>query len=538
MVQRPLRPIACASLLLGLLLLALGGISVGGVSSVEAQAEAAAISTRGAQPNIILILADDLDQQLDTLDAMPYLKSLVADQGTTFENAFVPLSLCCPSRASLLRGQYPHNHRVYANRPPYGGWEKFNALGLEETTIAIALQAAGYRTVLLGKYLNGYPAADNPTYVPPGWDEWYSPARGTPYSGFNYQLNENGTLVPYGATPDDYFTDVMRVKAVDFISRAVASEQPFFMFLNPYAPHSPATPAPRHAHLFPNAQAPRLPSFNEADVSDKPSFIQSLPLLDEQEIEAIDQLHRRRLQSLQAVDEAIATLIGVLEEAGQLQNTYIVLTSDNGYHLGEHRLTPGKYTAYEEDVRVPLIVRGPGVPAGRVRPELVSTIDLAPMFAQVAGLDPLAFSDGRSLLPLLSAPPVPAWRQVVLLEQYPLGPEQPTSPDAARAGLLEPPDGDGQTEQQPDVFYAGLRTATYQYVEYGNGERELYDLTRDPYQLQNVFALAAPAFVDQLSTWLALLSRCEGSTCRVQDAQPPPVFALIRNVYLPLLAAP
>ena len=317
-----------------------------------------------ARPNVVFILTDDQDLLLHSLDFMPRTRALIAQQGMTFQQDFVPLSLCCPSRSTILTGLYPHNHKIYNNRAPDGGFAKFEALGHEETTIATALHAAGYRTALFGKYMNNYPRHDDLTHVPPGWDEFASPAAGQPYTEFNYTLNENGSLVQYAHDPDDYLTDVIAAKATDFIRRSAAGNAPFFLYLAPYAPHKPATPAPRHANLFAGLHAPRTPSFDEADVSDKPARIRKLPRLSAADIAAIDNLYRRRTQSLQAVDEAVAAVVQALEESGQLANTYILFTSDNGFHMGQHRMKAGKYTPYETDVHMPLLVRGPGIAAG------------------------------------------------------------------------------------------------------------------------------------------------------------------------------
>ena len=316
------------------------------------------------RPNIVFILTDDQDLLLGSLDAMPHLHELLIDQGTVFSNAFVPLSLCCPSRATILTGRYTHNLQVFTNFPPDGGFPRFQALGHEEETIGVALQRAGYRTALMGKYLNVYPDKDDRTHVPPGWSEWVVPAAGNPYGQYNYTLNENGTLVVHGKEPADYLTDVLAQKASEFVTQAAADDVPFFLYLAPYAAHKPSTPAPRDAALFPGVQAPRTPSYNEADVHDKPKSVRGRPRLTAKQMRMMDTLYRRRLQSLQAVDALIANLVAALESTGRLNSTYIVFTSDNGFHMGQHRIWAGKYTAYEEDVHVPLVVRGPGVPAG------------------------------------------------------------------------------------------------------------------------------------------------------------------------------
>ena len=269
----------------GLLFLSLIGCNLGasathtpGAANATANATAGATGEITGKPNIILVLADDLNA--DEMQYMPKLKSLIADQGITFSNYFVPESLCCPSRASTMRGQYPHNTQVLSNDPPLGGFQKFYDLGEDKSTVAVWLQAAGYHTMLAGKYLNGYPLNDNHLYIPPGWNEWYSASSGSDaYDEYNYTLNENGKEVHYGSKPEDYGTDVYVGKTVDFIQRSDKAGQPFFVYLAAYAPHAPYTPAPRHADLFPDAKAPQTPNYDEADVSDKPGYISNRPLL-------------------------------------------------------------------------------------------------------------------------------------------------------------------------------------------------------------------------------------------------------------------
>lgn len=464
------------------------------------------------KPNVIFILVDDLDANL--VEFMPTVKSFLVTQGTTFVNFFVNVSLCCPSRANILRGQYAHNTQILTNLPPRGGFQKFYALGHENSTIATWLQSVGYRTCYLGKYLNGYPSGVFLTHVPPGWNEWYSPAAGNPYSNFNYVMNENGKLVLYGSRAEDYLTDVVARKSVGFIRRAASEGQPFFMHIALYVPHSPATPAPRHAQLFADAQLPRPPSFNEADVSDKPSFIRNRPLLNENQIAQMQDFYRKRLQSLQAVDEMLSLIIETLRAVGQLENTYIFFTSDNGFHMGEHRLTPGKQTAYEEDIRVMLLVRGPGVPAGRVLEHLTGNIDLAPTFAELAGAPIPDFVDGRSLVLLLreNPPTSDAWRQGFLIEHWN---QSRGGALLATEGVLEPPDPMEleHAHQWAIPEFAAIRTKDYLYVEYVTGERELYDLNADPYQLESLHAIADPALLARLSEQLARLKRCAGASC-------------------------
>jgi arylsulfatase A-like enzyme len=479
---------------------------------------------RSSRPNILLILVDDLDAKLGTINYMAHLQELLAAQGLSLDDFMISTPVCCPSRASFLRGQYAQNHQVLTNSPPLGGFEKFYSLQEESSTLATWLQAAGYDTVLLGKYQNGYPYPTDRTYIPPGWNEWYSPAQGSPYLELNYTLNENGKLVGYGIGTHDYMTDVLSGKTVDFIRRSVSDPRPFFIYLAPYAPHEPAIPALRHQDLFQNLEVPRTPSFNEADVSDKPANIAADPLLNATQIANLDNLYRQRVRSMQAVDEMIATLVTTLKETGQLDNTYIIFTSDNGYHLGQHRLLAGKGEPYEEDTVVPFIIRGPGIPAGEVLPGyLAGNTDVAPTIAELAGVIPPAFVDGRSLVPLWSAvrPPQTDWRQGYLLEYYGAGDSSGstinmvglTQPDQ----LLEPPDPDKLSQALPPGGFFAIRTSRYTYAEYESGYRELYDRSLDPYELNNIASSAEPGLLSQFSAWLKTLVSCSGASCRLAE---------------------
>jgi N-acetylglucosamine-6-sulfatase len=494
-------------------------------------------SVAATDPDIIMILTDDQDVQLGEIDYMPNVQKLLAQQGTSFSNHLVPLSLSCPSRTTILRGQYPHNTGVLTNALPDGGFEKAYAEGLESATMATALHNAGYRTVLLGKYLNGYPDTTSSTYIPPGWDEWYSPSAGNPYAEYNYTLNQNGTPFVYGSTPADYLTDVIHAKAVDFIKRASTNPyQPMFVYFATYAPHSPYTPAPRHASLFPNVKAPRPPSFNEPDVSAKPDYISGRPLLGPVEIAAIDEDYRNRLRALQAVDEAVADIVATLSATGRLANTYIFFTSDNGYHMGEHRLLPGKYTPYETDLHVPLIVRGPGVPAGFVRDEITGNLDLAETFAEIAGIPPLPFSDGRSLKGLISSTSPSAWRQAFLLEEFNQGEVVVTDPEdrvnpASKMGIREPPDPqDAKAEAPipPIPSYYGFQARDYKYIEYLDKagiirETELY-MVWDTFETNNLASQASQMLSGALAQYTASLINCKTSGCRTAEFVAPPVL--------------
>lgn len=402
-------------------------------------------------PNFIIIVTDD--QRWDTLEFMPKLRRLLGAHSITFTQAFVTTPRCCPSRASILTGQYAHNTGVLTNGPPDGGAEKFK----DASSVATWLQQAGYRTALVGKYLNWY--YNLGTYVPPGWDEWRAfSAQGY----FNYLLNENGKLMHYSAEESDYSTDLLARRAVGFLEED--TQQPFFLYFAPFAPHSAtgggsARPAPRHAGLsFPDHR--RALSHNEPDIADKPAWLAARPALSAPNVKKLDDFRADQLRSLQAVDEALESMLLTLKEQGRLNNTLVLFTSDNGLLWGEHRLQ-GKQAPYEEAIRVPFVLWYPKlIPEPRQEDQLVLNIDIAPTLADLAGVTPSHVVDGRSLRPLLENN-AESWRTDFLLEHW------------AQEGDRVP-------------SYAAVRSQEWKYVEYSTGEIELYRLETDPYELENL----------------------------------------------------
>jgi arylsulfatase A-like enzyme len=411
-----------------------------------------------AGPNVVLILSDD--QRWDTVDAthglagnpvMPILANELMSSGLVFTNGRVTTSLCSPSRASLLTGRYAHNHGVLGNALPNGGAGVFD----DSLTLATLLQSAGYRTGLVGKYMNGYDLLS--PYIPPGWDEWRAFVQARYY---NYDLNENGVVTRYASAPTDYSTDVLAARAVSFISTSVSQGKPFFLLFAPAAPHSPYTPAPRHEGLFASLPTWRPPSYNEQDVSDKPAWVKALPRLTEANRAVLDQLRIDQLETLQALDEAVGAIMQSLRDQGVDANTLVIFSSDNGFAWGEHRYDR-KQCPYDECFRVPMIVRYPPlVTAARQDSRLVLNIDLAPTVLELAGLSIPPGTNGASLVPLLAGSP-PAWRSDLLHEHW-------------------------KTELIPRNSL--VMDAQHKYVEYppGSGQgTELYDLASDPYELLN-----------------------------------------------------
>ena len=450
-----------------------------------------------AKPNIVVLMSDD--QTLDSMSVMPRTQRLLGGEGTTFTRAFVSYSLCCPSRATLYTGQYAHNHGVLGNGPPAGGYTRLDT----SNWLPLWLQAAGYRTMHVGKFLNGYGRLSAPTEVPPGFNDWHGTVDPSTYSFWNYTVNENGTLRTYGAAnePEFYSTDFLARRANELISAAAPSDQPFFMSVAFVGPHSgrPAEPddpagqptpavAPRHVNAFSSVALPRPASFNEADMTDKPAGMQGRPLLTDARIAAIQENYQQRLESLLAVDEAVASIVGGLEAAGELDDTLIMFTSDNGFFHGEHRVPQGKLLVYEPSIRLPLLMRGPGVPEGERQAQLVTNADLAPTVLDAAEARPGRAQDGRSLLDLVDDPGA-QWGRELLIE--------------------------GGTNQ--GLTFTALRNYRWKYVEHVNGELELYDLERDPHELTNqALNRSLAPLRTAMAARLAALRACTGRSCRAR----------------------
>jgi arylsulfatase A-like enzyme len=441
-----------------------------------------------SQPNIVYVLTDDLSW--DLVREMPQVRRMQRD-GLTFRQFVVADSLCCSSRATILTGSFPHNTHVLGNTAPHGGYSAFRRFGAQRRSVAIALQRAGYRTALMGKYLNGYkPDRSGPD---PGWDEWLGSSYA--YGGFGYRMSDNGRPVIGGYRPRDYVTDMLARHAVGFIRE---SRRPFFLTVSTYAPHKPYTPAPRHRGLFRHLPLPEGPAFDTPS-SRPPGWLgRRLPLRAAQRAGLLHQ-YRKRVRSVQAVDELIGRVRAALRSRGVARNTYLVFGSDNGYHLGEHRLMAGKRTAFDTDVRVPLIVVGPGVRRGARTSALTGTVDLAPTFEAWARAPVDPQRDGRSLTPLLGSRSPRGWRRALLIEH--------TEPGVVTGD----PDAQGWTEGKPPS-YTALRTRRSTYVEYANGDRELYDRRRDPGELVNRAARLSRAQRARLSATLERYRRCAGAS--------------------------
>lgn len=505
-----------------------------------------------SRPNVVMIVTDD--QTLEEMRGLPLTKWWLGAQGTTFNRAYISYPLCCPARASMLTGQYMHNNGVRGNGGAWGGWYRFN-LSAEARALPTWLRNAGYYNVHIGKYMNGY--TGSPAPVPPGWDEWYGK-----YSEFNrhvpgaklyynYRMLEDppvaggvpcpsgGPDVPgephtcfYGQSSRDYQTDVISDKAVEAIHRLGgdgSTERPFFLNVSFNAPHSPYVPAARHAGLYAGMKLPKLPGANEKNVSDKPRFLRRLPKLGKGKRRQNIRRRRARLAMLASVDQAVHAIAVALHRENELNNTYLMFVSDNGYFQGQHRIRQGKYLPHEPSARVPLMIRGPGIPRGAASEELVSNVDIAETVRHIAGASASLVQDGRSLLPFARLPSASTTRPLLLEGDAGPGIDDETGEGpvleaadrkrlkryrkklkrqkrklrrkckqlkrkAPKRALLCFKRGVRNLEQEPTLStynlrapaYRALRTDRYLLTLYSNGVVELYDMRRDPHQLRSV----------------------------------------------------
>lgn len=387
-------------------------------------------------PNIVIIISDD--QRHDSMDFMPRTRARIFDQGIKFTRGYITTSSCCPSRASILTGMYAHNHGVHLNDDP-----------LEKRTFIEALKEIGYQTALVGKYLNSWDGSARPEF-----DYWVSFEWGS-VSYFDPHLNVHGAWENRAG----YITQILQDHAVDFLDGALNQENPFILVFSPNAPHEPALPAPGDENLYPDLPPHRPPNFNEEQISDKPGWIQDLLAMAEDDIEDIDKNRTQQLQSLNALDLAVDSILDKLGEYGELDQTFIVYISDNGYFWGEHRLERGKGYAYEESILVPFAIYYPPlIPEARIENRLAANIDIAPTIYDLVGLAPPAEIDGSSLLDLIQAKV--DWRERLIIENW-----------------IEP------------GHYSAVRSDQFLYVQWDQFLPELYDTSRDPYQLENLAGL-------------------------------------------------
>jgi len=509
---------AAAVLLLSLVVTATGQLpsSPAGASDVpgDPTSDVPAEAAESAKPNILLITADD--QSVAELDHMPFTRELLGGQGATFTQAISQFPLCCPARATLLTGQLNHNNGVIANKPPFGGYPRLvGSPAVNEHTLPVWLQAAGYHTMFVGKYLNRYGLGGSHADVPPGWDEWWAAVEGLgAYNYFGGGMSHNGVVQMY--PEDTYKTDlwgqITRDAIVDWT--AEGQDKPFFIWESDLAPHGachpdddgscrwgPAMPAEQDEDRFSNMplKVRGDAAFNERVVSEKPMHLRRAARWGPAKMRYMTSYKRMRLRSLQALDRSVKQTVELLDSRGELDNTLIIFTSDNGYLLGQHRAS-GKILPYEESLRVPLLMRwGSQIPAGAVRQQSVGLVDLAPTIADAAGATAQLTVDGRSVLDIARGVQGARGYGAMSIEAGPNGADD------------------------PEFFYHGVRTRRYTYVEYpGLGEVELYDRRKDPAQLTNVGYRPAYAETrDVLAEKLAALRDCAGAQCRSVDGLVP-----------------
>lgn len=523
-----------------------------------------------ARPSFVVIQTDD--QTLEELyasfgqprlQAMPNTLNLIAKRGETFNNYYVSYPLCCPSRVSLLTGRYSHNNGVKGNVQPNGGYFGFSFRAAYNHNLAVWLQNAGYRTIHVGKFLNGYgdEPFDNGTTVPPGWSAWHTVVKAdTDHYYYGYSLNDNGQIdgpfgdsgswetreygarddigcpfTPLNGLPCYYETDALTNIATAEL-QGTSPEQPFYLQLDYTAPHGdfrhPAgpEPAPRHYDWFKGAPMPhrRSQGFDEGNVGDKPRFIREAPYLSLSDIHTYRVYYDKALESLRAVDDGVKQLIDTLGSLHRLRNTYVIFTSDNGFFYGEHRLIGGKFLAYEPSTHLPFLIRGPHIRPNTESNELVGNIDIAPTVLELAGAEADKSIDGRSMVPFMHDPALRTLRPY-LFESF------VESSDVTEAGAIaEPGDQSSRNPARkrpgasasilaPPKDYEGIRLGPYKYIAWPDGEKELYDLEKDPYELNNIVRIPNYFPVRNFlhHELLNRLEDCVGRTCREEASEIP-----------------
>lgn len=486
------------------------------------------------RPNMVFFLTDDLDLELGSMmKPLVRTRQLIGDGGVTFANAYVTTPLCCPSRSSILTGRYVHNVGVFNNSLSGGCSSQHWQRGPERGAFAVDLQKAGYETFYAGKYLNryGHKKAGGVQHVPPGWTNWNGLVGNSVY--YNYTLSINGSAEKHGDNPNkDYLTDVLRAKALSFLEGRADRRRPFFMMLSTPSPHAPFTPAIRHRNAFPNVTAPRTPSFNTSVNGTKHWLVrQAIHPIPEDVVSWIDEAYRNRLRTLLSVDDMVVDVLGYLMSKQLLNNTYVFFSSDNGYHLGQFSMPKDKRHIYETDIHVPLLVRGPGVTAGRVEQGVALNVDLAPTFLDLAGLPPHGDMDGVSLKPLLlsGASHDSQPRQSFLVEYRGEGVERPFHEECPVLQGLSGCDPEVECECQDSVNNTYLCTrhisanASTKFCIFDDDEGfvESYNLTADPYELENTFLSSGSALRGyDCRTCLSELRSCRRESCYVDCWKP------------------
>jgi N-acetylglucosamine-6-sulfatase len=555
-----------------LCLLCAAALSLGWASGASAAIEPPAPGEK--PPNFVVIQTDDqtLDSVYETFRAfpgagetraMPNTLDLIGKRGMTFNRYYVPYPLCCPSRVSLLTGRYSHNNNVRGNNPPNGGYTGFSFRAAASNNIATWLQGSGYRTVHVGKVMNGYgqPPFNNGLEIPPGWSSWYGMINeDRTHYYYGYTLNANGQLLgplgdpgswhtrEYGVRDDVtcpafsasgqpcfHVTDKLSEIAANEI-RATPGDQPFYVQLDYTAPHGdfrrPAgpEPAPRHYDWFKGARHPhsRAQGFDEGNVSDKPRFIRDAPHLTPIEKRIYRVYYQKQLDSVRSIDDGVKAVIDAIGQTRRLRNTYVLFTSDNGFFFGEHRLLGGKFLAYEPATHLPFLIRGPGIRPGSETGELAANIDVAPTLLELAGVKATKSIDGRSLVPYLEDEDLRS-RRPILFESF------VETADVEANGAFRANGGNSSSASAssaegratasilaPPKDYAGIRLGPYKYIAWPTGEKELYNIEKDPYELNSLHR--EPNYFpirNFLHRQMKRLTDCVGRECREEVPEMP-----------------
>jgi arylsulfatase A-like enzyme len=545
------------------------------LATTEEARAARAKASELQKPSFVVIQTDDqtLEELYDGVRmlngseefAMPNTLQMLGEQGVTFTRYYTPYSLCAPSRISLLTGRYAHNNHVQGNVPPNGGWTGFQSRLAYSHNLATWLQGAGYRTIHIGKILNGY--GDAPyspgTEVPPGWSSWHTILNSdTNHFAYGYMLNNNGVVEgPYGDSgswetreygaiddagcpyaplngqPCYYETDKFNALATEELA-ATSPEQPFYMQVDYTSPHGdfrkPAGPQPatRDIGRFSGAPLPdnRAEGFNEGNVNDKPRFIREAPYLSATEIHTYRVYYQNCLNALVSIDEGVKQILDQLTALGRIGNTYVIFTSDNGFFFGQHRLVGGKFLAYEPATHLPLIIRGPGIEPNTKTGQFASTIDIAPTILELAEVTPDKSIDGTSLVPFAKEPSLRT-RRPLLFESFvqtndveqggnAATGESTTAAGGSRGKLgVKGASAEGAAAHAsvvaPPKNYYGIRLGAYKYIEWPDGEKELYDINKDPYELNNIVRDRNYAPIRAfLHNELVRMEECSGRTCQ------------------------
>ncbi|XP_041772223.1 N-acetylglucosamine-6-sulfatase-like isoform X2 [Anopheles merus] len=465
--------------------------------------------------NFLVIVTDDQDIMLNGMTPMAKTLEHIANEGMTFVNAFTTSPICCPSRSSILTGKYAHNHQTKNNSRSGGCYGRVWRETIEPAALPVWLSQAGYDTFFAGKYLNEYFSAN----IPPGWSQWFGLHGNSRY--YNFTVTENGEVATY---TNEYFTDYLDTKTVNFLKN-LRADRHFFAMVTPPAPHAPFTSADRHKDLFPNVKAIQTPNFNISSTPLQKHWLltmepSTLPLkfLDE-----MDTIHRKRWQTLMAVDNMVENIVNILREKKLLEKTFIFYTSDNGFHLGQFSQAYDKRQPYETDIRVPLFVRGPTIKPKAVQKSAVALLDIVPTILQLANLELPSFLDGQPL-PLQSDEDVLIERQLLVeywgegsLETY-----NPECPWAAQDRLqLCTVDAACHCQDAWNNTYNCVRhlatDLNFIYCEFKDNQNfvEAYNIANDLYQMKNIGFEILPSIRAKYSLAIQNLTACVGHTCHI-----------------------